>query len=185
MNSNNGFDVGSCNGGNEFMSTAYLARWSGPVNNGTNGPVQQHVQDVYFIPDRTSSTDNANIKTAIMTYGAVYTEMYINYPGSSPQYNASSYAYYDPTVTQVDHGVAIVGWNDNYAASNFIDKPSGNGAWIVKNSWGTGWGDGGYFYVSYYDANIGQYNAAFTSQPTSNYNNIYQSRPAGGDEQLR
>ena len=175
MNNANGFDIAPCAGGNDFMATAYLARWSGPVNQGSNSPVQQHVQDVYFIPDR----DNANIKTAVMTYGAVYTQMYIS---SSSSYNPSTHAYYDPSTTPMDHAAAIVGWNDNYPASNFNARPSGNGAWIVKNSYGTGWGDNGYFYVSYYDANIGQYNAAFTAQPTTNYNNIYQYDPLGATD---
>ncbi len=189
-----GFDTGPCGGGNDFMSTAYLARWSGPVNetvdpyNPSSGsspanlPVQKHVQDVYVIPDRANSTDNDNIKTAVMTYGAIYTEFYWD----SSYYNTNTiHAYYDPHAvgeTGLNHGVAIVGWDDNYAASNFSGisgRPSGNGAWIVKNSWGTNWGDSGYFYVSYYDANIGRCNAAFTAQPTTNYNNIYQYDPLG------
>ena len=190
LKNTNGFDTGPCGGGNDFMSTAYLARWSGPVNatadpyNPSNGsspanlPVQKHVQDVYIIPDRANSTDNDNIKTAVMTYGAIYTEMYWT-SGSSSLYNSATSAYYDPSATAVNHGVAIVGWNDNYPASNFSSKPSGNGAWIVKNSFGTSYGDNGYFYVSYYDANIGQYNAAFTAQPTTNYTNIYQYDPLG------
>jgi C1A family cysteine protease len=189
MKNTNGFDMGPCGGGDEFMATAYLARWSGPVsetadpyNAGSgsspaNLPVQKHVQDVYYIPDRVSSTDNDNIKTAVMAYGAVYTTMV--WDDSSSYYKSSTHAYYDPDTTQVNHAVAIVGWNDNYLASNFVGSPRGNGAWIVKNSFGASWGDNGYFYVSYYDANIGQYNAAFTAQPTTNYNNIYQFDPLG------
>ena len=189
-----GFDMAPCDGGDDVMSTAYLARWGGPVsetadpyNAGSgsspaNLPVQKHVQDVYYIPDRVSSTDNDNIKTAVMAYGALYTTM--DFYDSSSYYNPSTHAYYKAT-TGVNHAVAIVGWNDNYAASNFAGSPTGNGAWIVKNSFGTSWGDNGYFYVSYYDANIGKYNAAFTAQPTTNYNNIYQYDPLGATRQLR
>ena len=39
-----------------------------------------------------------------------------------------------------NHDVLIVGWDDDYAASNFATTPPGNGAFIVKNSWGTGVG---------------------------------------------
>ena len=52
-----------------------------------------------------------------------------------------------------DHAVCIVGWDDNYSKDNFMEghSPEKDGAWIVKNSWGTDWGDDGYFYLSYYD----------------------------------
>jgi len=192
MKNTNGFDLGPCGGGNEFMATAYLARWAGPISasddpysasstsSPSNLPVQKHVQDVFFIPDRASSSDNNNIKTAVETYGAVYTQMYIagGYPA---QFNKATNAYYYPKAVQANHGVAIVGWDDNFNRNNFVSgsQPRGNGAFIVKNSWGTNWGEQGYFYVSYYDADIGKNNAVFTAQPTTNYDNIYQYDPLG------
>ena len=41
------------------------------------------------------------------------------------------------------HAVAIVGYNDNF------NGVKGNGRFIVKNSWGSNWGDHGYFYMPY------------------------------------
>jgi C1A family cysteine protease len=199
LKNTHGFDRAPCDGGNELWSTAYLARWSGPVNEAadpynpasgtspTNLQVQKHVQDVYFIPDRANSIDNDNLKQAVMTYGAVYTQMWFDL--DSTHYNSTTYAYYDQQKVSVpNHAAAIVGWDDTFSHTKFPTQklPDGSqlpdGAFIVKNSLGTGWGEQGYFYVSYYDANIGQYNAAFTAQPTTNYNNIYQYDPLGVTE---
>lgn len=64
------------------------------------------------------------------------------------------YGYSEGCYTQdggdINHGVLIVGWDDNHCED-------GSGAWRVKNSWGTNWGDNGYFWVRYGDAQIGQY----------------------------
>ena len=81
-----------------------------------------------------------------------------------------------------NHAVTIVGWNDSYPASNFASRPPGAGAFIVKNSWGTGWGQQGFFYVSYYDtqfATNSQPPTVFTAEPTTNYNVNYQYDPLG------
>ena len=52
-----------------------------------------------------------------------------------------------------DHAVLLVGWDDDYPVSNFTTgTPEGPGAWRVRNSWGAGSGDNGYFWLSYYDA---------------------------------
>lgn len=81
--------------------------------------------------------------------------------------NTETWAHYTYEQASPTHGVAIVGWDDDYSKDNFLDghKPPEDGAWIVKNSWGAeseefpnhnSWGiDGnGYFYISYYDQSI-------------------------------
>ena len=169
------------------MAMAYLTRWSGPVNESddpynassttspTNLNVQKHVQNAYVIPDRSNSTDNNNIKSALMSYGAIFTSMYM----SDTYYNATDAAYYDNIATSGNHAVTIVGWDDSYSRYKFSRIPPGDGAFIVKNSWGSSWGDSGYFYVSYYDKNFGLNNVIFTADPASNYGHIYQYDPLG------
>ena len=176
-----GFDYGPCEGGNYDMSTAYLTRWTGPLLESedpylnlpdpTTLPPSKHVQDVLFIPPRSGPTDNDNIKEAVMTYGGVCTSFYWN----SGYYRSSSRTYYYSGSTSPNHGVVIVGWDDDKAVSG----APGPGAFIIKNSWGSGWGEGGYFYISYYDSWVGKDNALFTAEPVDNFDNIYQYDPLG------
>ena len=148
----------------------------------TTSQVAMHVQNVYYVPVKQSPLDNNAIKSALTTYGGVYTAFQWNETASSTTtstyYNLTTAAYYDNNPqdnNSGNHAVTIVGWDDNYAKTNFSTTPPGNGAWIVKNSWGTGFGKLGYFYVSYYDLNMGyQENAVFTAEPTTNYNTNYQ-----------
>lgn len=50
------------------------------------------------------------------------------------------------TGTTVNHAVVLVGWNDNLGS---------NGCWILRNSWGSWWGDGGYMYIPYGCSRVG------------------------------
>ena len=47
-----------------------------------------------------------------------------------------------------NHAICVVGWDDNYSKDNFNSKPAGDGAFLIKNSWGS---TQSYFYISYYD----------------------------------
>jgi C1A family cysteine protease len=183
-------------GGQMWMSTAYLTRWNGPVDESTDPyplgpkdnwsssnsyPPTKHVQNVVFFPARTNSTDNANIKGALVQWGAVYS----SFCWFEDFYNGTYTSYYQPAAnlsTDSGHAVTIAGWDDTYEAKNFTVIPEGPGAWIVKNSWGPGWGDAGYFYISYYDKHFGSAirpdggnrdTAAFLGESTSNYDRVY------------
>jgi C1A family cysteine protease len=147
-------------GGNYLMAAAYLARWAGPLTEAADpypspstkpvGRVKKHVQRIVLLPPRREALDNAAIKAAVMTYGAVATQMH--YPAADGGvYDQATHAFYYSGVADPNHGVAIVGWDDAYSAAAFPTPPAGDGAFLVRNSWGGGWGDGGYFWVSYYD----------------------------------
>ncbi len=188
LKNTHGFDWGPCYGGNEYMSMAYLNRYSGPINetddpyidNATipspiNLTVQKHLQEEYLIPAKTSPLDNGNIKNALMAYGAVHANYY-----HYDIYLNGSY-YYNPVSTKTNHAVTIVGWDDSVSPSLFSTPPPGPGAWLVKNSWGTSWGMEGYYWVSYYDGLMGYKTVAVYPgiYPVSNYDTVYQYDPFG------
>ncbi len=172
------------------MAVAYLARWSGPVGESldpyrpgspskvlTTSPAKKHVQDVLFLPARTSALDNQVIKLQVYSSGAVFVTMRLD----DAFLNPATAAYYYSGAGSTDHAVCVVGWDDNYPRANFLSDPGAPGAFIVKNSYGTSWGDSGYFYVSYYDnrfATVG-YGAVFTAEPTKNFKGVFQYDPLG------
>lgn len=79
------------------------------------------------------------IKDAIAMYGpvdcAVDAGGFNNYHGGIMQGDGR----------QVDHEVSIIGWDDS----------KGTGCWLVKNQWGTSWGEGGYAWIPYGRWSIG------------------------------
>lgn len=173
------------NGGNLLMAAFQLATWSGVVNEsiapytGTQMAVSAayeyysdlKIKNIYFIGSNSDESLNVTvIKDAIENYGAVGV-MYGHY---SQYYNMDTAAYCN-SGTDVNHAVVLVGWDDTYNKDNFpeVSRPENNGAFIAKNSWGSSWGDGGFFYLSYEDASI-CLPVAYEMMAADTYQNNYQ-----------
>ena len=177
--------IGSVEEGTHNMAINYVLSWFGvlPSNYDEYDELAKinpliwtdeniHFQDIVAIPGRNNVTDNDALKEAVMKYGAVAITYYVP---DAPYINHTNGAQYYDGPLNMNHGVALVGWDDTYSASNFAVRPPGDGALIIKNSWGTEAGDNGYYYVSYYDtcfAMIDSY--AFAISNTEQYNKNYQ-----------
>ena len=131
-----------------------------------------HLQNYYKV----NMTNQTDVKQAITDYGALSISYYA-YGGSSSNkyYNSSTAGYYCyDSNTGTNHAVTVVGWDDNYSKDNFPTEPEGDGAWIVRNSWGSYFGENGYFYLSYYDKSTKVEGYAVEAQTSDNYDNNYQ-----------
>ena len=131
-----------------------------------------HLQNYYKV----NMTNQTDVKQAITDYGALSISYYA-YGGhsSNKYYNSSTAGYYCyDSNTGTNHAVTVVGWDDNYSKDNFPTEPEGDGAWIVRNSWGSYFGENGYFYLSYYDKSTKVEGYAVEAQTSDNYDNNYQ-----------
>ena len=189
MSFNNGYIGAQTDGGDYTRAIAYLAAWKGPVlekddpygdgmYSDTAHPVK-HVQEIQII----DSKNFASIKKAVFMYGGVQSSLYTSMESSNVNsvfYNKSNSSYCYIGTQKPNHDIVIIGWDDNYSKSNFNGNLEGDGAFLCMNSWGGKFGDGGLFYVSYYDSNIGMHNVVYTGvESVGNYDNIYQSDLCG------
>jgi C1A family cysteine protease len=180
-------------GGNGEMSAYTLQRWAGAADesvsalayskastvasSGLNsqyayGSNVSHVQNSEWIP----GSDVDAVKEAIMKYGA----------GNISYYETGNAYTYICTIDKTgqdssshkwaNHAITVVGWDDSIASSKFSpNKPGSNGAWICKNSWGTGYFDSGYCYISYADTSVLEgYIYFYDAEPIDNYAHNYQ-----------
>ncbi|HAN19122.1 MAG: hypothetical protein A2X13_02490 [Bacteroidetes bacterium GWC2_33_15] len=93
--------------------------------------------------NRVTCSDIDAIKTAIMTYGVVDAAVYVttafqNYTGGifTDSYTAcSSSPCYD---TPTNHAISLVGWGYDATYGDY---------WILRNSWGSSWGESGYMRI--------------------------------------
>lgn len=130
-----------------------------------------HVQDMTAY----AKDDISSIKLAIMNNGGMVVSFY-----SSPEYydtnsEAGTSIYCNKENVIVNHSVCIIGWDDNYSKKNFnsSNRPSQDGAWLIKNSWGTNIGEHGYQWISYEDKTTSGF-LQFGVEAKSNYDVIYQ-----------
>lgn len=172
-------------GGNWKIATAVLARHSG-IANESDYPFFESNLSLMGNYDESQRYDTGSgvilessqellteseIKEWIMEHGSI--ALSFNY--AEEYFHENNKAYCCNEEKNPNHDVVVVGWDDNYSASNF-DKdgiPENDGAWICKNSWGEYWGfGGGFFYLSYYDATITQC-TGYSARSAENIKNNY------------
>jgi len=169
MNPTTGTGLEVHQGGDYRVSSAYIVRGEGAVyspdaNDGTeadavwyNSAPERFNDDysLYYTRDIEWYTIGENlenldlIKNQILTHGVMATCMcYVN------AFINSEYEHYQPVSSNLDpnHSIAIIGWDDD----RDVQEAPYPGAWLCKNSWGSGWGNDGYFWISYYDKHAGQ-----------------------------
>ena len=153
-----GFTKNLSDGGNIYLATQYMANGLGVVNESDvpfvnseenidiseiqNKEVKATLYDTVEFPS-TYTSERAEImpqiKEHIVNYGGIYAGIHgANVLGDS--YNNETGAIYctNSIFEPMDHTVVIIGWDDNYSVENFNEdqRPTENGAWIIKNSWG-------------------------------------------------
>ncbi len=141
------------------------------------------LENSIYYPELNKNT----MKSLIYKYGAVDAALYMDenyFPGGDA---IEEEAYYNPDAIAeygTNHAVTVVGWDDSYSKDNFRSysyyyggyrQPKMNGAWIVQNSYGTDFHDGGYFYVSYESCGLTDSPVvAYDMQPADTYDYNYQ-----------
>jgi C1A family cysteine protease len=120
---------------------------------------QKSVLEWRVLSSTTQVPDTTWLKNVLYEYGPIQASLFTGISGAWDtefnNYDGSYTLYYNGTET-TNHAVLIVGWDDT------LTHAGGTGGWIVKNSWGTGWGgpcgyggEGGYFTIAYGSASIG------------------------------
>jgi C1A family cysteine protease len=117
------------------------------------------------------------IKDTIYNYGPVEAAFYYNssYVYAQPPATSPRYIIHQPNSTNSrNHLICIVGWDDTFAYDGTV-----YGAWIIKNSWGTGWGQGGYCYMTYGSSNLGDVGFFSSVKASESGETIYSWDEAG------
>jgi C1A family cysteine protease len=163
--------LGSCNGGNYHMVASFLSQKGTVVETcdpyaprdvvckGTCPYIYTLLGWSVISGDHVPHPDV--LKSYIQCSGPLFVAMNATsgsgWPAEFSSYDGSYTLYYEGPGS-VDHAVLIVGWDDT------LSHGGGQGAWIVKNSWGTDWGgtcgygtERGYFTIAYGSAQIGKY----------------------------
>ncbi|MBI1861750.1 MAG: hypothetical protein HYR96_12610 [Deltaproteobacteria bacterium] len=170
------------NGGDYRVAAAYLSRGVGSVRDvdgqsynpaPTMTAAGFHhflVRDIEWLTDADRTASITRIKAALLDSGAVGTALAWGDAFYSSPFN--SFYQPDSSAAAPNHAVTIVGWDDNR-----VTQAPTPGAWLVKNSWGSAWGNQGYFWISYADKVAGHHHdmggVAFKNVVPNSFSHIY------------
>ena len=190
-------------GGNMADAARTLSKWRGaateeeaPYPVGGNLDTEWEKNEFLSTAGRLENCYVINIKENpdmakrfVKEYGAVgvsyFTESGTSASTTAGYYNKDTNAYYCNTDGKAtNHGVVIVGWDDDFPAEAFKNDPGSNGAWLVRNSWKAGGTVaekyyGSYFWMSYNDKSLSNKAYAYKMKDTgkvSKYNYFYDTQ---------
>jgi len=197
MSLQNAYGLGQEAGGDYAMASAYLLAWQGPVAEADDPygdgyspeglePVY-HVQEIQVL-EAEEPKDIEAIKRAVYEHGGVQSACYMPQTAGEERdryYRESCSSFYYNGTEEPNHDVVIVGWDDHYSRENFVQLPESDGAFLCMNTWGAGFGENGYFYISYEDSRIRESCVVYTGvEPVGNYDRIYQTDLCGWTGQI-
>ncbi|MCA9655175.1 MAG: hypothetical protein H6712_00035 [Myxococcales bacterium] len=146
-----GYDIGTCMGGYTVMMYDYLQREGAPPESQVpykeremtcdrSIKAKDKIANWGFVDENGSVPTVDQLKAAICNYGPVsasvfVTEAFKGYTGGVFDEMASG---------QTNHAISLVGWDDK------------RGAWLLRNSWGTWWGEDGYMWIEYGSNSVGR-----------------------------
>ncbi len=110
----------------------------------TDTPTPHHSIAWAYVKEDGGIPSVAQLKKALCKYGPLTVAVRVT--GAFQGYTTGVFNENDPG--PINHGVTLIGWDDNRQA------------WLIKNSWGPGWGDHGYMWIHYGSNSIG-YGAAW------------------------
>lgn len=155
-------------GGSYRQAVAYWTRGSlyGPRMEADSALTDYYVSETAelgrYQRDIAQSKQNyiQNIKNLVVTYGAAGVSVWFSAQERAMTTKDGAYYYPQEASPGVNHGVTVVGWDDNFAPQWFYNglttphQPQNKGAFLVKNSWGrydaaSIGGNTGYYWISY------------------------------------
>jgi cathepsin L len=144
--------AGTCAGGNRSAANAFLVATGTATEptvpyTGTNGPPNPGVATPYdavatgFVDPLVQIPTVRKIKEAMCQYGPVTVSV-----KATPLFQAyTGGVFYEAYGGTTNHAVLIIGWDD------------ARQAWLIKNSWGAGWGNSGFMWIRYDSSGIGRW----------------------------
>lgn len=115
-----------------FNSAAILTRRPLLINNESF-----ILRDIYFLSRNNpfTSLDNESRKKLIIQHGALCSSIYLDHSQINTYRQHKTY-FNNSKGRSTNHDVLITGWDDDFPLFYFSPRPSQNGAWLVKDSWG-------------------------------------------------
>ena len=124
-----------------------------------------------FVAPNGAIPSRAALKEAILKHGPV--AVAVNATDAFQHYKGGVFNEQSPG--PINHAVLCVGWDD---------RKGKNGAWLIKNSWGTDWGEKGYMWIETTSNKIGDH-AAWVEAKSSHYDLDISLKPRYGEVTLK